>query len=121
MLLARLLEAARDTDAPALTYSRVEYEIPDALWPPLRAALQNLVAVEIERQLEQTAGLHALLQNYDGLYREAQRRQGGLTFTDVSRLLAAPENLPSRESGAADKLYIDYRLDGRALARVVPG
>lgn len=113
VLLARLLDAAREDAAPSLTFNRVDYPLPPSLWPGLRAAIQNLVAVEIGRQVEQTAGLHALLRHYDALYREAQRRQGGLTFTDVSRLLGTPGNRPSRDANASGKLYIDYRLDGQ--------
>lgn len=109
----QLLAAAPQAEPPSLTYRSKAYDLSPALWRPLRAALAHLVAVEIGRALRQTAGLGAMLTRYDALYREAQRLDGGFTFSDLSRLLADPAHQPSREAGAADKLYVDFRLDGQ--------
>lgn len=108
-----LCEAARTGRATLeLSYYRKDYPLPSALWPPLRSALANLFGVEIERACRVTAGRQRLLALYDGLYREAQRTDARYTFEDLARLLGDPSHLPSRHAGAAERLYIDYRLDG---------
>ena len=112
-LFDQLLAAAPDRSPPALRYYGKPYDLPAPLWPPLRAALAHLVAVEVGRALQQTAGLGSMLTRYDALYRETQRMDGGFTFSDLSRLLADPAHQASRNAGAADKLYVDYRLDGQ--------
>lgn len=99
------------TRGPALTYYRKEYALPDELWPPLRAALVNLVAVELQRSLETSAGLYLLLQRYDTLYTENQILEGRLSFEDFARQLAHEDNQPSVDPDK--RLYIDYRMDGR--------
>ena len=109
----QLFKQACDAAVPELDYYGKRYALPRELWPPLRAALANLVGVEIARAGQRTAGLRALLERYDALYGEAQRRDGRLTFEDLSRLLADPAQRPSRNADADDKLYIDYRLDGQ--------
>jgi ATP-dependent helicase/nuclease subunit A len=96
---------------PALLYYKKTYALPPDLWPPLRAALAHLVGVELRRSLEKTAGLRALLERYDALYREAQRHDGRLSFTDFALRLGEPEHQPSLQPGG--RLYIDYRLDGQ--------
>ncbi len=110
---AGLLAGASEHTPPVLSYYGKSYPMPEALWPPLRAALANLISVELGRCQQQTAGLHALLGRYDTLYREALRVGGRLTFEDLSRLLAEPAHQPSRNAATHDKLYIDYRLDGQ--------
>jgi ATP-dependent helicase/nuclease subunit A len=109
----QLCEAARDgLPELELSYYKKRYPLTRALWHPLRAALANLFRIEVERACRATAGRHRLLTLYDGLYREAQRADGRYTFEDLARLLGDPRHLPSRQDGATDRLYIDYRLDG---------
>jgi len=105
--------AATNEPSPTLTYYKKTYSIPPDIWLPLRAAIGKLVAVEMERDLRQTSGLHALLGQYNRLYQEAQHLDGGFSFSDLSHLLADPSQQPSSQPGAPEKLYIDYRLDGR--------
>jgi ATP-dependent exoDNAse (exonuclease V) beta subunit len=112
-VLRQLLGAACRPEQPRLRYYGRDYALPARLWPPLRAALGNLVGAELTRAARRTAGLRALLGRYDALYGESQRRDGRLTFEDLSRLLAQPAQQPSRRPDTADKLYIDYRLDGQ--------
>ncbi len=112
-VFAQLCDAARlGSPAVSVSYYNKGYRLPDALWQPLRAALANLFRVEVERACRATAGRHRLLSLYDSLYRDAQRADGRYTFEDLARLLGDPQHLPSRQAGAADRLYIDYRLDG---------
>ena len=97
---------------PTLLYYKKSHALPPDLWPPLQAALANLVGVEMRRSLQKTAGLRALLERYDTLYREAQRHDGRLSFTDFALRLGEPANQPSLNPDS-DRLYIDYRLDGQ--------
>ena len=99
--------------APQTDYYSKPYTLPADLWSPLRAALGNLVGVDVQRSLQKTAGMHDLLQRYDTLYREAQRRDGRLSFSDFARRLGDPMSLPSLTPGSPDRLYIDYRIDGQ--------
>lgn len=112
VVVTQLLAHAHGGTPAELTYSGGTYTVPPKLWPPLRAALANLVAVEIGRALQTTAGMHALLERYDAVYGDTQRHEGRLTFEDLSCLLAGAGRRPSRQAGAPDRLYIDYRLDG---------
>ncbi len=96
-----------------LVYYKKDYPFPAGLWPPFRAALAHMFNVEVQRVLESTAGLFALLQQYDRLYREASRIEGTMSFDDFARQLGLEANQPSLHKDAIDRLYIDYRLDGR--------
>ena len=81
------------------------------------AALAELVrrvfGGELQRRLEATRGLHAMLRAYEDRYHETVRRAGKLTFADVQRLLQplALSSLPAAEDASADRLYLDFRLD----------
>jgi ATP-dependent helicase/nuclease subunit A len=99
-------------ELPELVYYKKPFTFPKTCWRPMRAALANLIGVELERTLKKTAGLRALLERYDSLYHEARRRDGGMTFSDVTRLLCNSGHAPSRQQ-QSDRLYIDYRLDGQ--------
>jgi len=85
------------------------------------SALQRLVAAligqELERRMEMTAGLFAVLKAYDEVYDESVRRTGRLTFSDLQRLLLpdGPDGAPplSRRPGGDERLFIDWRLDAQ--------
>ncbi len=105
----------------------------------LREVVHAIVAAEMERRLEMTRGIHAVLQGYEAVYHDAVRRAGKLTFGDVQRLLMPGGEAPSLSSGsgrrvseeesrqdagapaddrrqlaaaaAEERLAIDYRLD----------
>lgn len=112
-VFAQLCDALQaDSAQPVLTYYGKDYPLPAPLWPPLRTALASLFRIEVERACRVTAGRQRLLALYDGLYRDAQRADARYTFEDLARLLGDPRHLPSRHAGEADRLYIDYRLDG---------
>lgn len=87
-----------------------------ALNPPACAALDELITAvaggELERRLETTRGIHAVVRGYEQTYHSLVRRAGRLTFADVQRLLAPEAGAPALSSEAgADRLFIDYRLD----------
>ncbi|MBA4138040.1 MAG: DNA helicase UvrD [Opitutus sp.] len=67
---------------------------------------------ELQRRLETTRGIHAVLRHYDVIYDAVVRRAGKLTFADVERLLR-PEGARtlSRNAESGDRLLLDYRLD----------
>jgi len=112
-ILPRLLEHARAGTRPVFPYRKKNYEVSPELWPPLAAAISNIVAVEVERVSQRTAGLHDILQRYDVIQQEAQRREGRLAFDEFALRLGEPGSQPSSLRDAADRIYIDYRLDGR--------
>ena len=112
VLRAILTDIGNVAVSPTLLYYKKSHALPPDLWPPLQSALANLVGVELRRSLQKTAGLRALLERYDALYREAQRHDGRLSFTDFALRLGEPAHQPSLNPNS-DRLYIDYRLDGQ--------
>jgi ATP-dependent exoDNAse (exonuclease V) beta subunit len=80
----------------------------------LAAIVASLVGRELARRLETTRGIFDVLRGYERFYHDAVRRAGKLTFADVQRLLApggGGARPLTREAEAADRLFIDYRLD----------
>jgi len=79
--------------------------------------VSHVMAIELHRAMQQTAGLHEVLAQYEQLY-DGARRAGRLTFTDAQHLLspdsfAGAGHALSRAAGIEGRLYIDYRLDAR--------
>jgi len=108
----RLLACAAENN-PVIMYSGKNYTIPAELWLPLRRALGNLIGVEVARASARTRGLRAVLDRYDKLYANTLAVDGRFTFDDLSRLLGSDGVTPSREARTPNRLYIDYRLDGK--------
>ena len=114
--VAQQLMAAAEHDAPpTLTYYRQDYPVPAALWPDLRRAIINLIAVEVDRAASKTHGLRQVLERYDAYYNESLASGGPFTFEDLSRLLGTGAAVPSLNRGSPNpnRLYIDYRLDSQ--------
>ncbi len=112
-LFARLAQQAADAAPPTISYYQKTYLIPDRLWELIRRAIARIVAVEVERSVQRTQGLGGLLHRYDRLYEEATRTTGRLTFEDLARLLSEEGRQPGRQPNTANRLYVDYRLDGQ--------
>ncbi|MFA7051451.1 MAG: UvrD-helicase domain-containing protein [Kiritimatiellia bacterium] len=108
-----ILENVKNHRPPTLSYYRQEYVLPQTLWNGVRVALRHAINVEIGRALTQTQGLRTVLGRYDEHYAAAQTHDGHFTFEDLSRLLGSGGPSPSRVPDAENRLYIDYRLDGR--------
>jgi ATP-dependent helicase/nuclease subunit A len=108
-----LLQNAGNLQPPTLSYYGKEYVLPQPLWDGVRFALRHAINVEIGRALTQTQGLRTVLGRYDECYAAAQTHDGHFTFEDLSRLLGSGGPSPSRVPDAENRLYIDYRLDGR--------
>jgi ATP-dependent exoDNAse (exonuclease V) beta subunit len=66
---------------------------------------------ELERRLETTRGIHAVLRSYDALYDALVRRAGKLTFADVERLLLPEGARVLTRAAGGERLFLDYRLD----------
>jgi ATP-dependent helicase/nuclease subunit A len=79
----------------------------------LAAIIKHLVGGELARRLETTGGIFDVLRGYEAFYHDTVRRAGKLTFADVQRLLApgGGAQVLTRDAEAADRLFIDYRLD----------
>lgn len=94
-------------------YNRQNGCLPPTAADALRALVRHVMAVELTRCSRQTTGLARVLQQYDSLYHEQARRTGRLTFDDLASLLNADGDHPLSRQRTPDRLYIDYRLDGR--------
>jgi ATP-dependent exoDNAse (exonuclease V) beta subunit len=93
-----------------LKFDRRKQELDGGACAALSDLVRHLVAGELNRRLETTKGIHAVVREYEAAYHDAVRRSGKLTFADVERLLhpashSAGEPLP-------DRLALDFRLDG---------
>ena len=71
--------------------------------------------MEVTRALNRTQGLRAVLDRYHTLYADALQSGARFTFDDLSRLLGSDTLILSSNPDATNRLYIDYRLDGKLL------
>lgn len=76
--------------------------------------------LELEKKLERTRGLHAVIQAYETLYHQQVRARGNLSFQDILILLSGSgQGLAPRlsqhaaDEGDAALLDIRFRLDGQ--------
>jgi len=77
----------------------------------LYTLIKYIITQEFLKKLEVTQGIFAVLKSYDETYQSSVRSKGNLTFSDVQRILEP--KLLSNEFESADRLQVDYRLDGR--------
>ena len=89
--------------------SYYKFAISDAWREPCQIIVRQAAFEVLSELRERTSSAHQLLQQYDGHYRRLQRRQGVVTFTDLTRRLA--RDLPALGDETVSDLY--YRLDGR--------
>lgn len=112
--LPKLMEqgAALTEGAAELTIERKKQRIDAAGGAVLHDALCVVGWGELQRRLETTRGVHAVLRSYDTLYDALVRRAGKLTFADVERLLLpAGGRVLTRAADEDGRLFLDYRLD----------
>jgi ATP-dependent helicase/nuclease subunit A len=93
-----------------LEFDRKKQQLDAAACAALSQLVRHLVAGEINRRLETTRGIHAVVREYEAAYHESVRRSGKLTFADVQRLLQPPTG--AAEGLLSDRLSLDFRLDG---------
>jgi len=113
-LLAHM--SGSESGEATITYSGRDYSFTPAQSRLLHRLLCSVIATEIERSLQQTAGIHRVLDRYAALYDTMIRETGRLTFSDAQFLLTTANAysggaLLSRAVGKEGRLYIDYRLD----------
>ncbi len=120
-VIDRLVEVLPDLErgqATILITRAVELsgEVAQALAQLMRAYVEGEVVVA----LRQTQGIYRILAGYDAIYHEEVRRAGRLTFADVAMLLSGDLHFygrgkaeAARESRAALRQLIDFRLDAR--------
>ncbi|MBI5380377.1 MAG: UvrD-helicase domain-containing protein, partial [Opitutae bacterium] len=104
-------------DLVELVVERRKVALPPAARDALRETVAGIVGAELQRRLEMTRGLCAVLRGYETAYHATVRRAGRLTFSDLQRLLQpdAGEGAPALAQGAAGdgRIAIDFRLDAR--------
>jgi len=101
----------------SLTVERRKVSLSPDAGRVLRDIILSIGREEIERRIEMTRGLHAVLRGYEQVYHDSVRRGGRLTFADVQRLLLPGAGGPTLhlsgpgESREELRLAIDWRLD----------
>ena len=98
-----------------ITLERKKISLAPEACAALAALVRTIVGAELQRRLEMTRGLFAVLQDYEAVYHKVVRCAGRLTFADVQRLLLPAERAPVLSGGAAGegRLFIDWRLDAQ--------
>jgi ATP-dependent helicase/nuclease subunit A len=117
-LFSRLAEdlPALERGEATVKIGRSTFEMPPAVCHAALALLRHVIRCEVVTALKRTAGLQRVLALYEAQHDAQMRATGQMTFTDA-QILLTPANTASggaaisRDSDAADKLYIDYRLD----------
>lgn len=105
--------------AGSLVVERKKVALSPAAARALRAIVVAIGREEIERRVEMTRGLHAVLRGYERIYHDSVRRGGHLTFADVQRLLMPAAGGPILHAGLPGedrdglRLAIDWRLDAQ--------
>jgi ATP-dependent helicase/nuclease subunit A len=119
-VLEKALDAWSDLQAgrAVLEFDRKPQTLTPAACSALADLTRHVVGSELQRRLEVTQGIHAVVAGYEAVYHDAVRRAGKLTFGDVQRLLVPRGGIPQLGSGSSfadeddTRLVIDYRLDG---------
>lgn len=103
-----------------ITLERRKVSLSPEAGQALVAVASGIVGAELQRRLEMTRGIFAVLHGYEQRYHEDVRRAGRLTFSDVQRLLmphaGGPRLGTSAGHGGQDnesRLAIDWRLDAK--------
>lgn len=90
------------------------FEISLDLQRALLACLESILTHHLQRALQNTRGVHRILQAYHRHYDQRIRRPGRLSFNDLTRLLSPAESgsLLTNPDPAA-RLLLEFRLDAR--------
>lgn len=119
-VFTRLLEQMDDLarGEGELLYRRKTYALPPEAARAWYVLLHHVLRIEMQRALQETRGLHAVLDIYEKQYEAQLRRTGQLTFQDAQYLLTEDNlynggTVLSRRGGGDGRLFIDYRLDSQ--------
>jgi ATP-dependent exoDNAse (exonuclease V) beta subunit len=114
-VLEKALEqhAALAAGTATLEFDRKEQPLDAAASRALADIAAHVAGGELERQIEMTRGVHAVLAHFDAIYSGLVRRAGKLTFGDVTRLLRPDGGGRTLSFAEAEegRLLLDYRLD----------
>ena len=93
---------------------RKELQLSSALCNALADCLRAIIWHHLKRALENTQGVHRILQAYHDNYDRIVRRPGRLAFADLTHLLA-PDSAgsPMGEVDPMTRQLMDFRLDGQ--------
>ena len=114
-LLTKALAAAPDILAGSATIKvRKELPLSGALCAALADCLRAIVWHHLKRALENTQGVHRILQAYHENYDRIVRRPGRLAFADLTHLLSPDaEGSPMGVDDELTRQLMDFRLDGQ--------
>lgn len=92
---------------------RKEIQLSQPLCSALADCLKAIAWHHLHRALNNTRGVHRILQAYHEHYDRTIRRKGQLTFADLTHLLVPDsEGSPMGTVDAATRQLMDFRLDG---------
>ncbi|MGJ8641156.1 MAG: UvrD-helicase domain-containing protein [Opitutaceae bacterium] len=114
LLKNAFVEAANIFNGAATIKVRKALELPSATCAALADCLRAIAWHHLKRSLENTQGVHRILQAYHENYDRLVRRPGRLAFADLTNLLS-PKNTDS-PMGSVDPMMrelMDFRLDGQ--------
>ncbi len=114
-LLNKALAVAEDILAGQATIKvRKDLPLSGALCTALADSLRAVVWHHLQRALENTQGVHRILQAYHDNYDRIVRRPGRLAFADLTHLLAPDsEGSPMAAVDDMTRQLMDFRLDGQ--------
>ncbi len=100
----------------AIKIGRTTFEMSPDVCQHSLALLRHIMRCEVITALNCTDGLYQVLALYEAMYESQMRQTGQMSFTDAQILLTPANTVSggaaiSRDASAANKLYIDYRLD----------
>ncbi|WP_162028598.1 MULTISPECIES: exodeoxyribonuclease V subunit beta [unclassified Lentimonas] len=114
-LLTNALAVAPDILAGSATIKvRKELPLSGALCTALADCLRAIVWHHLKRAMENTQGVHRILQAYHENYDRIVRRPGRLAFADLTHLLSPDaEGSPMGVDDEMTRQLMDFRLDGQ--------
>lgn len=114
-LLSRALVVASDVFASQASIKIYkDMELGGPLCQALGDCLKAIVWHHLHRSLNNTKGVYRILQTYHKYYDQTVRRNGQLTFADLTHLLSPnSKGSPMHRLDFATRQLMDFRLDGR--------
>ncbi|MCP4178177.1 MAG: UvrD-helicase domain-containing protein [bacterium] len=101
------------SDLAVITVNRAKIKLNSKECKPLLNIIKSIFTITFHQLLEQTKGIYKTLKLYENRYENIIRKNGKLTFNDITYLLSSNSDGSqiSAQQNADNKLYIEYRLD----------